>query len=279
MTPIKTAAVAFAMSALLSACGGGSLAPEDNQQITSLEVKSAAFSQQAVLWVGGINLRDTLKVDTGICKNPVFNQAQSFPERAVINCTVTSTGEQPLSILGTNGQMLYSGKLTVPQPQVVMVTSQGSVTLELDPAVAPVSVNNFLAYVSNGYYRNTLFHRVIPGFVAQGGGYTTGLVKKPGQLAPIVLESNKGLLNTRSSLAMARTNVPNSATSEFYVNLADNPSLDYKNANNPGYAVFGKVVKGMDVIDKIAALPTATLNNFADVPVTDVTIQLMVQTQ
>ena len=279
MAYLKIAAVAFAFSSLLSACGGGSLSPEDNQQITSVEVKSAAYSKQAVLWVGGINLRDTLKVDTGICKNPVFNQAQSSPDRAVINCTVTTTGEQALNIVGTNGQLLYSGKLTVPQPQVVMVTSQGSVTLELDPAAAPVSVTNFLAYVNNEYYRNTLFHRIIAGFVAQGGGYTTGLVKKPGQLAPIVLESNKGLLNSRSTLAMARTNAPNSATSEFYINLVDNPSLDYQSAASPGYAVFGRVIKGMDIVDKIAAVQTTRLNGFENVPTTDVIIELTVQTQ
>ena len=113
--------------------------------------------------------------------------------------------DRPLTLLGSNGKVLYSGTVTVPRPQVGLVTSMGNILLELDPVVAPVTVNNFLAYVNSGYYANTLFHRVIPGFVAQGGGYTTGLVKKAGQSAPIALETNKGLLNVLNSVAMART--------------------------------------------------------------------------
>jgi peptidyl-prolyl cis-trans isomerase A (cyclophilin A) len=185
----------------------------------------------------------------------------------------------PLTITGTNGQVLYTGTLTVPQPQVTMITSLGNVTVELDPAAAPVTVNNFLAYTNSNYYGNTLFHRVIPGFVAQGGGFTTGLVKKTGQRAPIALESNNGLLHTRGSLAMARTDAPNSATSEFFINLVDNPSLNYQSAASPGYAVFGKVVQGMDIVDKIGAVPTTTVNGVVDVPASDVTIQLAVQTK
>ena len=134
-------------------------------------------------------------------------------------------------------------------------------------------------YVNAGYYKDTLFHRVIAGFVIQGGGYTTGMVKKAGQGAPIALESNKGLSNTRSTLAMARTSDPNSATSEFFINLVDNPSLDYLSVASPGYAVFGTVVKGMDVVDAIAALPTGTVNGIADIPTTEVTISSALQTQ
>jgi cyclophilin family peptidyl-prolyl cis-trans isomerase len=142
-----------------------------------------------------------------------------------------------------------------------------------------VTVNNFLSYVGSGFYQSTLFHRVIAGFVVQGGGYTAGLAKQTGQAAPIVLESNKGLLNTRGTVAMARTNVPDSATSEFFVNLVDNPALDYQSAVSPGYAVFGTVIKGMDVVDAIAATPTTTINATTDVPITDVSITLAIQTQ
>jgi peptidylprolyl isomerase/peptidyl-prolyl cis-trans isomerase A (cyclophilin A) len=113
----------------------------------------------------------------------------------------------------------------------------------------------------------------------QGGGYTTGLVKKAGQQAPIELESNKGLSNLRGTLAMARTNVFNSATSEFFINVVNNTFLDYKNAANPGYAVFGKVLQGMDIVDTIVAQPTGVLNSFADVPLTDVVINLALQSQ
>ncbi len=275
-------ATVLAFGAVLTACGGGNGGAgnlDDNQQITTVQARTLSYSQQAVIVVGGFDLRNTMSAVTGVCKNPVFNEAQSAPQLAIINCLVTATGEQPLTILGSNGKVLYSGTVAVPLPQVAVVTSEGSITLELNPVAAPISVDNFLAYVKVGFYRDTLFHRVIANFVAQAGGYTSGIVKKPGQRAPIALESNNGLLNTRSTLAMARTNVPNSATSEFYINLIDNAFLDYKSDANPGYAVFGKVIKGMDVVDKIAALPTATSNGFANVPLVDVKIQLVLQIQ
>jgi peptidyl-prolyl cis-trans isomerase A (cyclophilin A) len=167
----------------------------------------------------------------------------------------------------------------VPLPRVLLATSLGNVELELNQLAAPITVNNFLDYVNSGFYRNTLFHRAIAGFVVQGGGYTKGLVKKDGQKAPIVLESNVGLQNTRGTVAMARTSELNSATSEFYVNLSDNASLDYLSPSLPGYAVFGKVLSGMDVIDSIAALPTATVGINENVPTTDVTINFALQTQ
>ena len=267
----------LALTALLAGCGGGSA--EDNQQVNQVQAKALAYGRQAVIQVAGQYLRADMTAETGLCKNPVFNTAQSVPGLAVLNCTVTATGAQPITITGSNGQTLYKGSLTVPQPQVLLATSAGNITMELNPAAAPVTVNNFLSYVSSGYYRSTLFHRVIAGFVAQGGGYTTGMVKKPGQLAPIALESNKGLLNSRSSLAMARTSVPNSATSEFFINLVDNVSLDYQSETNPGYAVFGKVVQGMDIVDAIAAAQTGTVNGFANVPLKEVTITLALQTQ
>jgi cyclophilin family peptidyl-prolyl cis-trans isomerase len=160
-----------------------------------------------------------------------------------------------------------------------LVTSKGAITLELDPAKAPISTNNFLSYVGSGFYKDTLFHRVIAGFVVQGGGYTTGMLKRTASVGSIELESNKGLSNLRGTLAMARTNVPNSATSEFFINLVDNLALDYKNAANPGYAVFGKVVQGMDVVDAIAAQPTGVFSGFADVPLTDIAITMAVQTK
>ncbi len=131
--------------------------------------------------------------------------------------------------------------------------------------------------MNKGFYRSTLFHRVIPNFVVQGGGYTTGMVKKTEQIAPIELESNKGLSNLRGSLAMARTALPNTATSEFYINLIDNLSLDYKNAANPGYAVFGKVLQGMDVVDAIAAEPTGVVGGMSDVPLADIALSLVLQ--
>jgi len=188
-------------------------------------------------------------------------------------------GDLPLTIKSATGEVIYTTTLSVPKPQVSIITNKGSFTLELDLATAPISVKNFLSYVRGGYYSNTMFHRVIPDFVAQAGGYTTGLVRKPGQLDPIELESNKGLSNARATVAMARTNVFNSATSEFYVNLVDNTFLDYKNAANPGYAVFGTVVQGMDVVDAIATMPTGVFNGSTDVPLTDITITMAIQSK
>lgn len=195
----------------------------------------------------------------------------------VLNCLASRVGEIPLTLRSDQGALLYSATLTVPKPQVAVTTSEGSFTMELDPAAAPISVDNFLDYVNDRFYRNTLFHRVIPGFVIQGGGYTTGLVKKEGQSAPIALESQNGLTNRRGTVAMARTNVPDSATSEFFINLVDNTSLDYQSAASPGYAVFGTVVSGLAVVDAIAAKATGTVNGFSDVPLADVTITSALQ--
>lgn len=142
-------------------------------------------------------------------------------------------------------------------PQVTFSTSLGNVVFELNPAKAPITVANMLDYVNDGFYSGTLFHRVIPGFVVQGGGFTSGLAYKIPAHDPIPLESNNGLSNLRGTLAMARTSDPNSATSQFYVNLANNTNLDYTSPTAPGYAVFGSVVSGMSVIDSIAVQPTS----------------------
>ena len=275
MISFHTTAATLALCGALAACGGGG----DNQQVTELQAGNLAYGQRASIQIAGVDLRASMSAQTGLCKDPVFNAAQSVPQLAVLNCTVTTTGEQPITIVGSNGQVLFQGQLSVPEPRVLLNTSMGNVVLQLDPAVAPVTVNNFLAYVGSGYYTNTLFHRVISGFVAQGGGYTAGLVKKTGQQAPIALESNKGLSNSRGSLAMARTVEPDSATSEFFINLADNTSLDYQSPTSPGYAVFGKVVQGQDIVDAMAAMPTGTVDAFADVPVTDITIKFALRTQ
>jgi cyclophilin family peptidyl-prolyl cis-trans isomerase len=154
---------------------------------------------------------------------------------------------------------------------VGILTSLGSIVMELDPAAAPITVNNFLSYANSGFYNNALFHRVISGFVVQGGGYTAGLVKKDGPKDPIVLESNNGLTNLRGTVAMARTNDPNSATSEFFINHVDNGFLNYS-STNPGYAVFGRVVQGMEVVDVIATKPTGLFKSLDDVPLEDIRI-------
>lgn len=137
---------------------------------------------------------------------------------------------------------------------VCMLTSSGEIVVGLDAVHAPISVANFLQYVNGGFYSNTIFHRVVPNFVVQGGGYTTGMVAKTGLLAPIALESQNGLSNLRGTIGMARTSDLNSATSQFYFNTVDNTSLDYS-STNPGYAVFGQIISGLPVVDAINALP------------------------
>jgi len=268
--------LALCLSALLVACGGGGSGFDPI--VTQIQAQSLQYGKSATIYIAGKFLRYDMIADTGSCTGPTFG-ATSSPDLAVLNCKVTAVGALPITIKSADGAVLHSATLTVQQPQVTLVTSKGSVVLELQADVVPATVNNFLAYVNSGYYQSTLFHRVIAGFVVQGGGYTTGMVKKPGQSAAIALESNKGLSNTRGTVAMARTDQPDSATSEFYVNLVDNLSLDYQNAASPGYAVFGKVTQGMDVVDTIATSPTGVVNGTPNVPTTDVSISFALQTR
>ncbi len=155
---------------------------------------------------------------------------------------------------------------------VRLSTSLGDIVLDLDRDKAPKTVENFIGYVKAKHYDGLIFHRVIDGFMVQGGGMKPDMSEKPTR-APIPLESRNGLSNVRGSIAMARTAVPNSATSQFFINIADNVRLDQPNARDgEGYAVFGRVVEGMDVVDKIRALPTEARGMHQNVPVTPVLI-------
>jgi peptidyl-prolyl cis-trans isomerase A (cyclophilin A) len=159
-------------------------------------------------------------------------------------------------------------------PVVVMKTSKGVIEIELDKGKAPVTVENFLAYTNDKFYDGTIFHRIIPTFMIQGGGFTPDMKQKDTK-APIKNEASNGLKNVRGSIAMARTSDPNSATAQFFINVVDNPNLDYR-GDGPmeiGYAVFGKVTKGMEVVDAIKAVPTTTKPPFANVPVDPVLIE------
>jgi peptidyl-prolyl cis-trans isomerase A (cyclophilin A) len=149
-------------------------------------------------------------------------------------------------------------------------TSHGTFTVELFPKEAPISVQNFLKYVDDGHFDGTIFHRIIPDFVIQGGGLTADFASKKTR-APISNEANNGLKNSRGSLSMARTNDINSATSQFFVNLADNDFLDH-GPRDYGYAVFGRISDGMDVIDRIARVRTGTRKGYKDAPLEDVVV-------
>jgi len=157
-------------------------------------------------------------------------------------------------------------------PRVGLETSEGSIVIELAPQKAPKTVENFLAYVRAGHYNGTVFHRVIPTFMIQGGGFTADMTEKPTR-GTIPLESQNGLKNERGSIAMARRGDPNSASAQFFINVVDNPRLDYPSPDGNGYAVFGKVVSGMDVVDRIKAAPTGTRGPYQNVPLTPVVIK------
>jgi peptidyl-prolyl cis-trans isomerase A (cyclophilin A) len=159
-------------------------------------------------------------------------------------------------------------------PQVDVRTNLGTLRLELYPAKAPKTVENFLQYVRDGHYNGTIFHRVIPGFMVQGGGMTPNMGQKATR-APIPIESKNGLRNDVGTLAMARTSDPNSATAQFFINVNRNDFLNYPGQDGHGYTVFGKVVDGMDVVNKIVAVPTGNQGMHQNVPRTPVVIESM----
>jgi peptidyl-prolyl cis-trans isomerase B (cyclophilin B) len=160
------------------------------------------------------------------------------------------------------------------QTKVKLTTTLGEIIIQLNAAKAPVSSANFLTYVNEGFYNGTIFHRVIPDFMAQGGGFDTSFNQKAVH-APIKNEANNGLKNTRGTLAMARTNDPNSATAQFFINLKDNSFLNHTSptASGWGYAVFGEVIEGMDVVDAMAKQATGNRGGHQDVPKTDIVIE------
>lgn len=163
-------------------------------------------------------------------------------------------------------------KMTQEIKMIKLETSKGDIVIEVNETAAPVTSANFLKYVQESFFDGTIFHRVIPGFMIQGGGFTPDMAQKSTH-APITNEAKNGLKNDRGTIAMARTNDPNSATAQFFINLVDNGSLNYSGPRNPGYAVFGKVTEGMDVVDEIAKVQTSTKGYYEDVPVEPVIIK------
>ena len=165
-------------------------------------------------------------------------------------------------------------KMSDTQTKVKMTTSQGAFVIQVDHVKAPVSAANFVEYVKSGFYNGTIFHRVIPGFMAQGGGFDSSFAQKDTK-TPIKNEADNGLKNKRGTLAMARTNDPNSATAQFFINYKDNGFLDHTSPTPSGwgYAVFGEVIEGMDVVDEMAKQPTGNRGMHQDVPKTDIVIE------
>jgi cyclophilin family peptidyl-prolyl cis-trans isomerase len=256
----------------LASCGAGS---SSDPAPPSIQTTSLSYDKQATFYVGVSSLNPGVTFSASNC-SPLQSIPSNVANFLAYTCKVTSSG--PLVFTGTDakGKVIATQSFTVPNPQVLIDTNQGSFVVELNLNKAPISTINFLRYVDDGFYKDTLFHRVISNFVVQAGGFTAGPVAKPPTYDAITLESQNGLSNIRGSLAMARTTDFNSATSQFYINLKDNTNLDYVDENNPGYAVFGSVIGGLSVIDKIAAVPTDPLT---ERPKTDVVITRALRVQ
>ncbi|MBK9683727.1 MAG: peptidylprolyl isomerase [Betaproteobacteria bacterium] len=238
---------------------------------------SAAYGSDAVWAVSGLNLDRgiALTITSGTCDGLTEVPGGSAFQRRY-SCRPRSLGDLVAQVSDAGGSRIATLRVVIPKPVVQLDLEQGTIDLELDPVAAPVTVQNFLDYANGGFYDNTLFHRVIAGFVIQGGGYTPGSpnpeFQAPTQPA-IVLESNNGLSNLRGTLAMARTNEPNSATSQFFINVADNTALDYRSEEQPGYAVFGRVTAGLELVDAISVVPTRSVPPaLLNLPVTDVVV-------
>jgi peptidyl-prolyl cis-trans isomerase A (cyclophilin A) len=175
-------------------------------------------------------------------------------------------------ILAAVAALFFASVALAGNPTVEMQTSKGTIVLELYPDKAPESVENFLEYVNDGFYNDTVFHRVIPNFMIQGGGFTARMKQKETQ-PPVVNESNNGLKNDRGTLAMARTSAPHSAASQFYINLKDNPDLNHGGGERWGYAVFGRVTRGMEIVDEISREPTGIRGEHHNVPLSPIYIR------
>jgi cyclophilin family peptidyl-prolyl cis-trans isomerase len=280
-----------ACALLLQACGGGGSGDAGSPASTPATVSSAtadrlSYGRLSTFTLNGTNLASAASFSATGCDGVTVLAGGSASQQTV-SCTPNKALSVRLAVSSGGGEV-YSKTLAVPKPRVTLLTSLGSLEVELEPASAPVTVDNFLAYVNAGFYSSTIFHRVISAFVVQGGGFTgvtgTTLTAQTGLRAAIALESNKGLSNLRGTIAMARSNVSDSATSQFFFNTVNNTFLDYVSTAAPGYAVFGHLVGASDlaVIDTMAAKPTRTVgvapNSNDDVPVTDIVLQSASQT-
>lgn len=189
--------------------------------------------------------------------------------------TAATTTEHPAASTGA-ATNVYGDSM--PHPTVTLSTTLGEIRIELFPEDAPASVENFLAYVESGFYDGLIFHRVIPGFMAQAGGHEPDMAQREAGRDPIQNESDNGLKNLRSTVAMARTASPHSARAQFFINLVDNAQLNHRGGDNGwGYAVFGRVIDGMDVVDAIAGKPTHSVGAYENVPVEPIVIESAVR--
>ncbi len=249
--------------ALLVSCGGGG-GDTPAPTVTSASIGPLTYGQTALVTITGTGLDADLSVSSAGCKNMTRSTTApniSSATTAYYRCTVSAVGAQSVAITRTStATTLNTAAYAVPVPQVTMTVSNGgsiagSMVYTLAPDKAPITVDNFLAYVNSGFYDGTVFHRVVKGFVIQGGGFLADGTQKATTIAPITLEVGKGLSNVQWTLAMARTADPNSATSQFFINTVDNVALD---TSGGGYAVFGSVTSNTALaaaIENAACMP------------------------
>lgn len=247
--------------------------------VIAIQSDRLMYSKTTTFTFTGQSLDKDFSVSVKGCKGLALVAGGSATAQSV-TCAVNAVGTAAVVVDAklASGTVLQSKPFDVLAPQVTMTTNLGTMVLELDAAAAPLTVNNFLQYVNDQFYDNTIIHRIVTSgiFVAQGGWLTPTPEIKAGARPPIALEVGKGLSNVRGTIAMARTAALNSATSQFYLNLSDNVALDTANG---GYAVFGKLVSGLPVLEALAATPTSTQYGFNDFPVQNVLVQSAAQTR
>jgi len=262
---------------VLSGCGGGS--STSSLAVSDIQVSQLKYGQLSQFTLTGNFSDNEINVSTKNCKGLALVAGGTTTSKSV-TCTISSagTGVVILEAKLADGTVLKSVSFDVPNPQVSLITNLGSMVVELNPTATPLSTDNFLQYVNSKFYDNTIIHRIVTTgiFVAQGGWLSPTPAVQPGQKAAIALEVNKGLSNLKGTIAMARSAELNSATSQFYLNLADNLALDTAGG---GYAVFGKVVSGMEVLGALANVKTTTAYGLSDFPATSVTVLSAAQTK
>ncbi len=281
----KCSALSLAM--MLASCGGGGLTSSaGGPSVLNMSASSIRYSGRMLVSVSGRLLTEgaTLTADSG-CDSPT-KVAGGTDDAMQFNCTLTAAGNVFVRIRNAAGDTLASLRVEVPNPQVAISTTNGIIVVELDPSRAKATVDNFLAYSSANFYANVLIHRVVNDVLIQGGGYLTGPKPKLPNRDPIANESNNGLKNVRGSIAMWHPDgQPDAANAQFFINTKDNPDFDFKDAANKGYAVFGTVVTGIEVVDAIKAVATTSKaiegidTLLADTPTSEVKINGVSQTR
>jgi cyclophilin family peptidyl-prolyl cis-trans isomerase len=269
--------ILFLSVMLLAGCGGSGSEP--SLAVSDIQVNQLKYGQLSQFTLTGSFSDNEINVSTKNCKGLAL-VAGGTPTSKSVTCTISAAGTGVVSLEAklADGTVLKSVSFDVPNPQVSLVTNLGSMVVELNPTATPVTTDNFLQYVNSKFYDNTIIHRIVTTgiFVAQGGWLSPTPAVQLGQKPAIALEVNKGLSNLKGTIAMARSAELNSATSQFYFNLADNVALDTAGG---GYAVFGKVVSGAEVLDAMANVKTTTAFGLADFPASNVIVLSATQTK